>query len=162
VRACRAPRTGSGLRDADGGRAAGTRPCGRDGPAVVQGLELEVVELPVLKRSDATSAANVELAAHGGLFFLTGGDPGLVVDVLRDSPVWRAIAAAWRNGAALAGLSAGAMARRQDSLCALAIHLLVPGPPGRLARDAGRPLGGEGCGRISTSRAPICLAAGAR
>jgi cyanophycinase len=71
---------------------------------------LEVQELPVLKRSDATVTPNVELAERGGLFYLTGGDPGLVVDVLRDSPVWRAIAAAWRRGAALAGSSAGAMA----------------------------------------------------
>jgi len=75
-----------------------------------KGLGLDVVELPVLKRSDASSAANVELAEQGGLFYLTGGDPGLVVDVLRDSPVWRAIASAWRRGAALAGSSAGAMA----------------------------------------------------
>jgi cyanophycinase len=75
-----------------------------------KGLGLDVVELPVLKRSDATSTTNVALAERGGLFYLTGGDPGLVVDVLRDSPVWRAIAAAWRRGAALAGSSAGAMA----------------------------------------------------
>ena len=73
-------------------------------------LGLDVVELPVLKRADAISATNVALAEEGGLFYLTGGDPGLVVDVLRDSPVWRAIAAAWRRGAALAGSSAGAMA----------------------------------------------------
>jgi cyanophycinase len=75
-----------------------------------KGLGLDLVELPVLKRSDATSTTNVDLAERGGLFYLTGGDPGLVVDVLRDSPVWRAIAAAWRRGAALAGSSAGAMA----------------------------------------------------
>jgi cyanophycinase len=74
------------------------------------GLGLDVVELAVLKRSDASSAANVELAEEGGLFYLTGGDPGLVVDVLRESPVWRAIESAWRRGAALAGSSAGAMA----------------------------------------------------
>ncbi len=75
-----------------------------------KGLGLDVVELPVLKRSDATAASNVELAEEGGFFYLTGGDPGLVVDVLGDSPVWRAIADAWRRGAALAGSSAGAMA----------------------------------------------------
>jgi cyanophycinase len=73
-------------------------------------LGLDVVELPVLKRSDANKAANVALAEAGGLFYLTGGDPGLVIDVLIDSAVWRAIAAAWRRGAALAGSSAGAMA----------------------------------------------------
>ena len=81
-----------------------------------RGLGLDVVELPVLRRSDATSAKNVELAERGGLFYLTGGDPGLVVDVLRDSPVWRAMAAAWRRGAALAGSSAGAMALAEWTL----------------------------------------------
>jgi cyanophycinase len=74
------------------------------------GLGLDVAELPVLKRADATSAANVELAERGGFFYLTGGDPGLVVDVLVGSPVWRVIAHAWRHGAAVAGSSAGAMA----------------------------------------------------
>jgi cyanophycinase len=73
-------------------------------------LGLDLVELPVLKRSDARTKANVELAEHGGMFYLTGGDPGLVVDVLRDTPVWRAVLSAWRRGAALAGSSAGAMA----------------------------------------------------
>jgi cyanophycinase len=75
-----------------------------------KGLGLEMQELPVLKRSDAESTKNVELAERGGLFYLTGGDPGLVVDVLRDSGVWQAILGAWRGGAALAGSSAGAMA----------------------------------------------------
>jgi len=69
-----------------------------------------VIELPVLKRSDAASAANVILAETGGLFYLTGGDPGLVVDVLHNSSVWQAMVGAWRRGAALAGSSAGAMA----------------------------------------------------
>jgi cyanophycinase len=73
-------------------------------------LGLDLAELPVLKRSDAMSPKNTEVAERGGLFYLTGGDPGLVVDVLRDSPVWRAIFDAWRRGAALAGSSAGAMA----------------------------------------------------
>src|SRR4051812_41550943 len=60
-----------------------------------KGLGLNVVELPLLKRTDASAAANIELAEHGGFFYLTGGDPGLVVDVLRGSPVWRAIVHAW-------------------------------------------------------------------
>jgi cyanophycinase len=75
-----------------------------------KGLGLDVLELPVLKRSDATSSKNVDLAEQGGFFYLTGGDPGLVVDVLKDSPVWHAILSAWRRGAVLAGSSAGAMA----------------------------------------------------
>jgi cyanophycinase len=75
-----------------------------------QRLGLDVVALPALKRSDAATAHNVELAEAGGFFYLTGGDPGLVVDVLRDTAVWHAILGAWRRGAVLAGSSAGAMA----------------------------------------------------
>ena len=72
------------------------------------GVELE--ELPVLKRADAKSAALAGRARAGGLFYLVGGDPGWVAEVLRGSPVWAAIFDACRSGAALAGSSAGAMA----------------------------------------------------
>ncbi|MDQ6911126.1 MAG: hypothetical protein M3Z84_10165, partial [Actinomycetota bacterium] len=44
------------------------------------GLELE--ELPVLKRADATSATLADRARTGGFFYLVGGDPGLVAKVL--------------------------------------------------------------------------------
>ena len=71
---------------------------------------LELVELPVLNRTDANSKALADRAREGGLFYLVGGDPGLVARVLRLSRVWSAIFEAWRGGAALAGSSAGAMA----------------------------------------------------
>ncbi|HYW90747.1 MAG TPA: Type 1 glutamine amidotransferase-like domain-containing protein [Chloroflexota bacterium] len=96
------------------------------------GLGLDVVELPVLKRSDATSATNVERAERGGLFYLTGGDPGLVVDVLHNSPVWRAILAAWRGGGALVGSSAGAMALGEWTL----IRKAYPGHAQRRCKPA--------------------------
>jgi cyanophycinase len=72
------------------------------------GLELE--KLPVLKRADANSKEVAGLARGGGFFYLVGGDPGLVVQVLHSSRVWNAITEAWGGGAALAGSSAGAMA----------------------------------------------------
>jgi cyanophycinase len=72
------------------------------------GLELQ--ELPVLKRRDAESAGLAERAREGGFFYLVGGDPGLVAQVLRGSAVWQSIFQAWQAGAALAGSSAGAMA----------------------------------------------------
>jgi cyanophycinase len=71
---------------------------------------VELKELPVLKRTDANSTVLAERARSGGLFYLVGGDPGLVAQVLRGSAVWRAMFDAWRDGAALAGSSAGAMA----------------------------------------------------
>jgi cyanophycinase len=78
------------------------------------GLELQV--LPVLKRGDAMSAVLAERARAGGFFYLVGGDPGLVAKVLRGSAVWAAMFEAWREGAALAGSSAGAMALCSHSL----------------------------------------------
>ena len=73
-------------------------------------LGLELQELPVLTRTQANSKEIAERARGGGFFYLVGGDPGLVAQVLRSSRVWTAIFEAWRDGAALAGSSAGAMA----------------------------------------------------
>jgi len=72
------------------------------------GLSLQ--DLPVLKHSDANSKEVAAAARSGGFFYLVGGDPGLVVQVLQGSRVWTAIFDAWLDGAALAGSSAGAMA----------------------------------------------------
>ena len=80
------------------------------------GLGLSVEGLPVLTRADAQRPDLVERARAGRFFYLAGGDPGLVVDVLKDSPVWAAILDAWRNGAALAGSSAGSMALGEFTL----------------------------------------------
>jgi cyanophycinase len=73
-------------------------------------LGLEVEELPATRRSHAVSAAVAERALAGRFFYLVGGDPGLVPKTLAGSPVWDAMTQAWRNGAALGGSSAGAMA----------------------------------------------------
>jgi cyanophycinase len=75
-----------------------------------QALGLDLVELPVLKRTDAMNPRIVESARSGAFFYLVGGDPGIVAQVLRGSEVWRAMFAAWRGGAVLAGSSAGSMA----------------------------------------------------
>lgn len=73
-------------------------------------LGLEVVELPLLTRRSASDPALVAAAGRGRMFYLVGGDPGLVVQVLKDTPAWSAVVEAWQAGAALAGSSAGAMA----------------------------------------------------
>jgi cyanophycinase len=66
--------------------------------------------VPVASRADASNPALVELIAGAGLIYLSGGHPTFLADTLRDTPVWTAIVAAWQQGAALAGCSAGAMA----------------------------------------------------
>jgi cyanophycinase len=77
---------------------------------------LELRELPVLKQADANSKELTALARTGGFFYLVGGDPGLVAQVLRSSRVWNAIFEAWLEGSSLAGSSAGAMALCTHSL----------------------------------------------
>lgn len=79
-------------------------------------LGVHLRELPVLARRDAQDGKLAVEAEQGSLFYLVGGDPGLVAKVLAGTPVWTAILAAWRGGAALAGSSAGAMALCQYTL----------------------------------------------
>lgn len=74
------------------------------------GLGLGVEELPLRNHDQANDPAIVERAREGSFFYLTGGDPGLVMSVLEGSAAWRAIVDAWQAGAALAGSSAGALA----------------------------------------------------
>jgi cyanophycinase len=62
---------------------------------------------------DRASADDPELAAlvdDAGLIYLSGGNPVFLAATMRDGAVWAAIERAWRDGAALAGCSAGAIA----------------------------------------------------
>jgi cyanophycinase len=80
------------------------------------GLGLEVEELPIYARRDASSPELAARAARAGLFYLTGGDPGPVPRVLAGSAVWLAMLDAWEAGAPLGGSSAGAMALCEKTL----------------------------------------------
>jgi cyanophycinase len=79
-----------------------------------------------------TSPKNIEQARIGRFFYLVGGDPGLVPKTLADTPLWDAIVEAWREGAALAGSSAGAMALGEWTL----IRDRLPGDARRRYRPA--------------------------
>ena len=63
----------------------------------------------VLTRRDAFDDANVEAVRSSRFTYLTGGSPMHLVSVLKESPLWDALVAAWHDGAVLAGSSAGAM-----------------------------------------------------
>ncbi|HTG48375.1 MAG TPA: Type 1 glutamine amidotransferase-like domain-containing protein [Actinomycetota bacterium] len=95
-------------------------------------LGLDVEELPATTKRHARSTEIAERARAGRFFYLVGGDPGIVPDVLAGSPVWEAIVAAWRAGAALGGSSAGAMALGAWTL----IRDRVPGDDRRRYRPA--------------------------
>jgi cyanophycinase len=95
-------------------------------------LGVDVRELPVLTRKHANDAAIAADAATGRFFYLVGGDPGHTAQVLLGSKVWAAIAGAWRDGAALGGSSAGAMALGEWTL----IRGRYPGDDRRAYRHA--------------------------
>ena len=70
----------------------------------------EVKYLPVLSRQDAFNEQWIKDMNSAGLIYFSGGDPVHLAEVFADTPMWQAIVQAWREGASLAGCSAGAMA----------------------------------------------------
>lgn len=65
--------------------------------------------LDVLTRRDALDPARAEEVRTAGFVYLCGSSPMHLRSVLKDSPVWDAVIAAWDGGAVLAGTDAGAM-----------------------------------------------------
>jgi len=65
--------------------------------------------LMVLHRSEAEDPAMAAVVRQSRFIYLAGGSPMHLRSVLKDSPVWDALVAAWKDGAVLAGSSAGAM-----------------------------------------------------
>lgn len=72
-------------------------------------LGASVRELPVLTRADALDPAHVEPVRQARLVYLAGSSPMHLRSVLKDSPVWDSLLAAWQDGATVAGSSAAAM-----------------------------------------------------
>ena len=65
--------------------------------------------LDVLTRPDAMAAMHADAIRAARFVYLVGGSPMHLRSVLKDSPVWDALAAMWQSGGVLAGSSAGAM-----------------------------------------------------
>ena len=65
--------------------------------------------LPVLTRPDAIDEANVAPIADAAFIYLSAGSPMHLRSVLKDSPVWDALVAAWQRGAVVAGSGSGGM-----------------------------------------------------
>jgi cyanophycinase len=65
--------------------------------------------LMVLSHADACLKENAAAVRGAGFLYLSGGSPLHLLSVLKASPVFDALAEAWRDGAVVAGSSAGAM-----------------------------------------------------
>ena len=73
-------------------------------------LGARVRPLMVLNRRDAENPSMVAELHDARFIYLSGGSPMHLNSVIKDSPVWFALAKAWHGGAVLAASSAGAMA----------------------------------------------------
>jgi len=80
------------------------------GKAQADRIGVEAVSVVAHDRNDADDPRIAELVRGAGLIYLSGGNPSFLANTLRDTLLWREIESAWRDGAALAGCSAGAMA----------------------------------------------------
>ena len=76
------------------------------------GLGVGLREVPVYTRPDALVAEHAAAVREAKLVYLTGTSPMHMRSVLKDTPVYDAVCAAWTGGAVLAGSGAGA-----DVLC---------------------------------------------
>ncbi|HUS62796.1 MAG TPA: Type 1 glutamine amidotransferase-like domain-containing protein [Acidimicrobiales bacterium] len=72
-------------------------------------LGATTTSVPVLTRADALRPENVGPVRDARCIYLAGGSPMHLRSVLKDSPVWTALVAAWEDGATVVGSSAGAM-----------------------------------------------------
>jgi cyanophycinase len=67
------------------------------------------VEATLVLDRDGAGERFLPLLAGARFIYFSGGNPRYLTETLTGSPFWEAVRAAWRNGAALAGCSAGAM-----------------------------------------------------
>lgn len=74
-----------------------------------KGLGGQVRGLMVLGRADAEDETNAAAVRASRFTYLGGGSPMHLLSVLKASLVWGALLEAWRDGAVVAGSSAGAM-----------------------------------------------------
>ena len=72
-------------------------------------LGAKVRPVMALNRPSASDPDNVAAVREAGFVYLAGSSPMHLRSVLMHSPLWDALAEAWRGGATLAGTSSGAM-----------------------------------------------------
>ena len=69
----------------------------------------DVVSVPLIDKASAKDARIAEELREAKLIYMLGGFTGYLGETLKGSPAWNAVLDAYRNGAVVAGSSAGAM-----------------------------------------------------
>jgi cyanophycinase len=63
----------------------------------------------IIDRASAADEKQLRLLNEADIYYFSGGNPQHCIEMLRDTPAWEMITAAYDRGAILAGCSAGAM-----------------------------------------------------
>lgn len=79
------------------------------GVAHFSGLGVQVTPLLLLRRDDAEAGATVDALRDASLYYFSGGNPEYLAETVEGTRAWEVIAARHRQGAVVAGCSAGAM-----------------------------------------------------
>ena len=95
--------------------AAGERPelAAANGVNHFTRIGADAAPLMVVDGATANEQQFADELGGASLLYIAGGNPGYLLDALRDSLVWSAIRDAWQNGMGLVGSSAGAMVLAQ-------------------------------------------------
>ncbi len=82
----------------------------RNGTRWFQSLGIAMENVMIVDKATADDPNFVAAIERANFFYLLGGDPGYLLETLRDSKTWRVIERKYRDGqAVIAGSSAGAM-----------------------------------------------------
>jgi len=72
-------------------------------------LGADVQAVPVIDAESANDLNHASAVEEADLIYFSGGNPGYLLQTMKDSLVWQAAQKAWARGAIYAGCSAGAM-----------------------------------------------------
>jgi len=65
--------------------------------------------IPLLRRDDAEAEGVLDLLRQANIFYFSGGNPQYLIDTMANTAAWQVIQSRLREGAAIAGCSAGAI-----------------------------------------------------
>ena len=108
------------------------------------GLGGTVEGVMVVDRDSASAPALAGQIRTARLLYISGGDPRYLLECLRGSPAWDAVLEARREGAVLAGSSAGAMVLGPKALGAVDLEVLPHHESHRRQPPAGPAIGVDG------------------
>lgn len=81
----------------------------RDGEKHFKKLNSSALGIHLTNRKNANDARIIKQLTSCNFFYFSGGDPGYLLDTIKDTKAWKIILQKYTKGAILAGSSAGAM-----------------------------------------------------